>query len=97
VYSFLDSRHVFILVHVVLDIGLVSLCLSRVQAFSGKVPRVIAVVTLSDLLGLGVTLEGFFHLGNISSEALLVCSIWGKVSSREVHWDRDIVHGSWGV
>jgi len=97
VYSFLNSCHVFILVHVVLDIGPASLRLSRVRAFGGKVPRVIAVVTLLDLLGSGVTLEGFFHLGNISSEALLVCSVWGKVSSGEVHRDRDIVHGSWGV
>ena len=92
----MDPSHVFVLVHVVLDIGLSSSCLPGVWAFSGKVTRVIAVVALLDFL-LGVMLERPFHLGDVPSEALLACSVWGEASSGEVHWDWDIVHGSWGV
>ena len=96
-YSLLDPYHVFVLVHVVLDIGLVSSRLPGVQAFGGEVSRAIAVVALSDSLGSGVLLEGPFHLSNVSPEALLVCSVQGEASSREVHWDRDVVYGSWGI
>jgi len=97
VYGFLDPHYVFVLVHVVLDIGLASSRLFRVWAFGSKVPGVIAVIALSDPLRSRAVLEGFSHLGNVSSEALLVCPIRGKASSREVHWNGDIVHGSWGV
>jgi hypothetical protein len=93
VYSFLDPSHVFILVHIVLDIGLSSLHLPGVWAFSGKVTGAIAVVALLDSL-LGAALERPFHLGDIPSEALLACSVQGEASSREVYWDWDIVHGS---
>jgi hypothetical protein len=58
------------------------------------VSRAVAVVALPDSLGLGVTLEGSFYLSDIFSEVLLVCSIRGKASSREVHWDGDIVYRS---
>ena len=93
----MDSCHVFVLVHVVLDVGLSSSHLSRARAFSGKVSRAVAVVTLSDPLGSRVAWERSFHLSEVSPKALLVCSVWGKASSGEVHWDRNIVHGSWGV
>ena len=96
-YGFLDSRHVFVLVYVVLDIGLLSSCLSRAWALGGEVSGAIAVVTLSDSLGSWVVLEGFFYLSEVSSKALLVHPVWGKASSREVHWDGDIVHGPQGV
>jgi len=97
VYGFLDSRHVFVLVHVVLDIGLLSLRLFRAWALSGEVSRAIAVVTLSDSLGSWTALEGFFYLSEVSSKALLVRPVWGKASSGEVHWNGDIVHGPWGI
>ena len=96
-YGLLDSCHVFILVHVILDVGPSSSRLFRVWALGGEVPRAIAVITLSDPLGSRVTLERFFHLSEVSPEVLLVCSIRGEASSGEVHWDRDIVHGSRGV
>ena len=96
-YSLLDSHHVFFLVQVVLDIGLVTSCLPRVWAFGGRVSRLITIVTLLDSLGLGVLLEGSLYLGDISSEALLVCPILGEASSRKVHWNGDVVHGSWGI
>jgi hypothetical protein len=96
VYGFLDPSHVFVLVHVVLNIGLSCSCLPRVQTFGGEVTRAIAVVALSDPL-LGATLGGPFHLGDISPKVLLVCPVQGKASSGEIHWDWDVVHGSQGV
>ena len=80
----MDPSHVFVLVHVVLDIGLSSLRLSGVWAFSSKVAGAIAVVALSDSL-LGAALERPLYLSDIPSEALLACSVWGKASPREVH------------
>jgi len=91
VYSFLDPGHVFVLVHIVLDIGLSSLHLPGVWAFGGKVAGAVTVVALPDPL-LGTALERSLHLGDISSEALLVCSVWGKASSGEVHRDWNIVY-----
>jgi len=70
--------------------------LPGVWAFSGEVARVIAVVALSDPL-LGAALERSVYLGDVPPKALLVCSVWGKASSGEVHWDWDIVHGSRGI
>ena len=96
-YGFLDPHHVFVLVHVVLDIGLASSRLSRAWAFGSEMPRVIAVIALLDPLGSRVALEGFFYLSNVSPEVLLVCPVRGEVSSGEVHWDGDVVHGSWGI
>jgi hypothetical protein len=96
VYSFLDPGHVFVLVHVVLNIGLMSSRLPGVWAFSSEVSGAITVVALSDPL-LGAVLERSFYLGGVPSEALLVCSVRGKASSGEVHRDGDIVHESWGV
>jgi hypothetical protein len=96
VYGFLDSSHVFVLVHIVLDIGLSSSCLPGERAFGGEVAGAIAIVALSDPL-LGAALKGSLYLGNVPSEVLLVCSVRGEASSREVHWDGDIVHGSWGI
>ena len=95
-YGFLDSGHVFILVHIVLDIGLSSSCLPGEQAFGGEVAGAIAIVALSDPL-LGAALKRPIYLSDVPSEALLVCSVWGEVSSGEVHWDWDVVHGSRGI
>jgi hypothetical protein len=86
VYGFLDPSHVFILIHIVLDVGLSSSCLPGVQAFGSKVARTIAVVAFSNLL-LGAALERSLYLGDVFSEALLVCSVRGKAPSGEVHQD----------
>jgi len=67
-----------------------------VWAFGGKVARVIAVVAFLDSL-LGAALERSLYLSNVPSEVLLVRSVRGKASSGEVHWDWDVVHGSWGI
>jgi len=60
-------------------------------------PRAITVITLLDSLRSRVALEGFFYLGGVSPKALLVCPVQREVSSGKVYWNRDIVHGSWGV
>ena len=92
-YSFLDPRHIFILIHVVLDVGLLSSRLSGARALGSEVPGVVAVVTLLDPLGLRVTLEGLFYLSKVSPKALLVRPVQREASSGEVHWNGDIVHG----
>ena len=56
----------------------------------------ITVVALSDPL-LGATLERFLYLGDVPSEVLPVCSVQREASFGEVHWNGDIVHGSWGI
>jgi hypothetical protein len=98
VYVFLNSQHVFNLVHIVLDISLSSLRSPWLQAFSHEMSRVFTVVALLDMLPVRVALEGFFYLGGIPSKALLIsCSVWGKASSGQVHGDQDIVHSLWGI
>ena len=95
-YGFLDPSHVFVLVHIVLDVGLPSSRLLGVWTLGSKVARVIAVVTSSGIL-LWAALERSFYLSDVSPEALLVCSVRGKAPSGEVHWDWDIVHRSRGI
>jgi len=72
VHGFLDSRHVFVLVHVVLDVGLASLHFSQSYAFSSEVSGAVAIVALLNSLRARVALEWFPYLGNISLKALLV-------------------------
>jgi len=86
VYGFLDPGHVLVLIHIVLDIGLSSSHLPGVWAFGGEVARAITVVALLDPL-LGAALERSLYLGDVFSEALLVCSVRGKAPSGEVHRD----------
>jgi len=98
VYGFLNLRHVFFLIHVVLNIGLASSHFPWLCAFSSEVSRAVAVIAFADSLWARVALECFPYLGNVSSEALLVgCPVWGEASPRQVHRDWDVVHGSWGV
>jgi hypothetical protein len=42
------------------------------QAFSHEMSQVFTVVALLDMLRVRVALEGFFYLGGIPSEALLI-------------------------
>ena len=92
----MDPSHIFILVHIVLDVGLSSSRLLGVRALGSKMARAVAVVASSGIL-LKAALERSFYLSDISSGALLVCSVRGEAPSGEVHWDWDVVHGLWGV
>jgi len=67
-----------------------------VWTLGSKVARAIAVVASLGIL-LWAALERSFYLSDVSPEVLLVCSVWGKAPSGEVHWDWDVVYRSWGV
>jgi len=82
------------LVHIVLYLCLSVSSLLGCSAFSGKVPRLVTVVALSD--GVRLALLGvFLELGGVLPTLALALpwptSIWWGVPSRQVHGDWDIV------
>ena len=80
--GFLDIGHVFILVHIVLDICSLGLGMLRLGAFCSKMSGIVTVIALLDALGS----RSFFYLCYISSKAgLSLSSVWGELASRQVH------------
>jgi hypothetical protein len=82
VYGLLDSCHVLVLVHIVLDVGLASSCLPLLWAFSSEVSGEVAIVAPLDPLEVRVMLGWPFYLGDVPPEVLLVHPIQGEASFR---------------